>query len=300
MDWEPIVSHLREGHHPALIVDGTGRVRFLNAPMEKLLGRRLDELAATRWLAACVSPGCAASVRQLLGAAFRGETTAGDVPLVTRDGRRVTMQAELSRETVRRSRALVVVAHDVREVAPTSAPAGDCWAETSAAAGSAGVIRSLRFLDPGRDGTPHVGRPVDELLASLGCAGAMRWVGDVLAGRARVASEVLLPEGDDAFRVVTAVVTAETPDDATVRVTVRYLPAVLLPELVDAKATRTAADRALSDRERQVLTLLLRGRGVEDIATMLEIAPRTVKFHQANVLQKLGADSRLDLLRVVL
>ena len=296
MDREPIVSHLRQGHRPALIVDGTGRVRFLNAPMEKLLGRRLDELAATRWLAACVSPGCAASVRQLLGAAFRGEATAGDVPLVTREGRRVTMRAELSRETVGRSRALVVVAHDVRDVAPTSAPAGDCWAETSAAAGSEGVIRSLRFLDPGRDGTPHVGRPVDELLASLGCAAAMRWVGEVLAGRARVASEVLLPEADDAFRVVTA----ETPDDATVRVTVRYLPAGLLPELVDAKATRTAADRALSERERQVLMLLLRGRGVEDIATMLEIAPRTVKFHQANVLQKVGADSRLDLLRVVL
>ena len=82
--------------------------------------------------------------------------------------------------------------------------------------------------------------------------------------------------------------------------TVRYLPMRLLPELVDAKAARTAGDGALSERERQVLTLLLRGRGVEDIATMLEIAPRTVKFHQANVLQKLGADSRLDLLRVIL
>ena len=84
------------------------------------------------------------------------------------------------------------------------------------------------------------------------------------------------------------------------RVTVRYLPARVLPDLVDAKAARTAGEAALSERERQVLTLLLRGRGVEDIATMLEIAPRTVKFHQANVLQKLGADSRLDLLRVIL
>jgi DNA-binding NarL/FixJ family response regulator len=124
----------------------------------------------------------------------------------------------------------------------------------------------------------------------------MRWVSEVLAKRACLASDVLLPEADDAFRVVTA----EAVDDATVRVTVRYLAARLLPELVDAKAARTAAEGALSERERQVLTLLLRGRGVEDIATMLEIAPRTVKFHQANVLQKLGADSRLDLLRVVL
>ena len=127
------------------------------------------------------------------------------------------------------------------------------------------------------------------------CAGSARCSLAALAWPARC-----VPEGDEAFRVVTAVATAASPDDRTVRVTVRYLPAGLLPELVNTKATRTAADRALSERERQVLTLLLRGRGVEDIATMLEIAPRTVKFHQANVLLKLGADSQLNLLRVVL
>jgi DNA-binding CsgD family transcriptional regulator len=296
MDWEPIVSNLTQGLRPALIVDGAGRVRFLNASMEKLLGKRLDELSATRWLASCVSPGGASSVRQLLGAGFRGEATAGDVPLVTREGRRMTMQAALSRETRGRSRALVVIAQGVREVEPTSAPAGDCWSEVSRDASGTGVIQSLRFFDPERDAATHVGRPIEELLTSLGCAPAMRWVGEVLSRRVRHASDVLLPEADDAFRVVTA----DAIDDVTVRVTVRYLPARLLPELVDAKAARTAADGALSERERQVLTLLLRGRGVEDIATMLEIAPRTVKFHQANVLQKLGADSRLDLLRVVL
>ncbi|MGH7271600.1 MAG: helix-turn-helix domain-containing protein, partial [Polyangiaceae bacterium] len=74
----------------------------------------------------------------------------------------------------------------------------------------------------------------------------------------------------------------------------------LLPDLVDAKIARIAGAGALSERERQVLTLLLRGHGVADIATMLQIAPRTVKFHQSNVLQKLGADSRADLLRVLL
>jgi DNA-binding CsgD family transcriptional regulator len=294
MDWEPIVSHLTQGSRPALVVDATGRVRFLNASMEKLLGRGLDELSATRWLASCVSPGGASVVRQLLGAGIRGEATVGDVPLLTREGRRVTMRAELSREVRGRSRALVVVSQDVREVEPTSAPEGDCWSVVSREAG--GLVKSLRFLDPGREASPHAGRPIEELLALLGCAPAMRWVSEVLAGRACLASDVLLPEGDDAFRVVTA----EAIDDASARVTVRYLPARLLPELVDAKAARTAGDGALSDRERQVLTLLLRGRGVEDIATILEIAPRTVKFHQANVLQKLGADSRLDLLRVVL
>jgi DNA-binding CsgD family transcriptional regulator len=291
MDWEPIVSHLTQGLRPALIVDGAGRVRFLNSPMEKLLGKRLEDLTATRWLASCVSPGGVSGVRQLLGAGFRGEATAGEVPLVTREGRRLTMHAELAREVHGRSRALVVIAQGVREVEPTSAPAGDCCIDVTR---PEGVVKALRFLDPGREAPS--GQPVEEVLASLGCAAAMRWVREVLDGRVCQASEVLFPEGDDALRMITA----EVVDETSARLVVRYLPSRFVPELVDAKAARTAADRSLSERERQVLTLLLRGRGVEDIATMLEIAPRTVKFHQANVLQKLGADSRLDLLRVVL
>jgi DNA-binding CsgD family transcriptional regulator len=295
MDWEPIVTHL-DGRRPALVVDGGGRVRFVNAPMEKLLGRRFDELSTTRWLALCVQPGGTSTVKHLLGAGFRGEATGGDLPLVTREGRRITMHAELSRETRGRRRALVVVSQGIREVEAGSTPADDCRCEVSRTGGGGGVVTLARFLDPARDGLSHVGRPIEELLDVLGCGPAMRWVRKVLADEAHEASEVLLPESADAFRVVTA----ESVDEATVRVTVRYLPTRLLPELVDAKVARTAGDGALSERERQVLTLLLRGRGVEDIATMLEIAPRTVKFHQANVLHKLGADSRLDLLRVIL
>jgi DNA-binding CsgD family transcriptional regulator len=295
MDWEPIVSNLTHARRPALIVDRGGRVRFVNAPMEKLLGRRLDELSGSRWLAICVQPGGTSGVRHLLGAGFRGEATGGDLPLLTREGRRITMHAELSREVHGRSRALVVVAQGVREAEPASAPPGDCRFEVSRGP-EGGVIRTIRFLDPGRDSLTHVGRPVAELLTLLDCAPALRWVTEVIAARGSLTTEVLLPDADDAFRIVTAA----PVDDAIVSITVRYLPTRVLPELVDAKAARTAGDGALSDRERQVLTLLLRGRGVEDIATMLEIAPRTVKFHQANVLQKLGADSRLDLLRVVL
>jgi DNA-binding CsgD family transcriptional regulator len=295
MDWEPIVSNLTDAQRPALIVDGGGRVRFVNEPMEQLLGRRLDELSNTRWLASCVQPGGTSGVRNLLGAGFRGEATGGELPLVTREGKRITMRAELSREVKGRRRALVVVSQGVSEVEPDTAPAGDCRCDVSRIEGT-GIIQQVRFLDPERDALIHVGRPIEELLTLLGCASAMRWVGEVLAGDAIRTSEAILPESGDAFRIVTA----ENVDDATVRVVVRYLPTGMLPELVDAKAARTAGDSALSERERQVLTLLLRGRGVEDIATMLEIAPRTVKFHQANVLQKLGADSRLDLLRVVL
>jgi DNA-binding CsgD family transcriptional regulator len=40
------------------------------------------------------------------------------------------------------------------------------------------------------------------------------------------------------------------------------------------------------------------GRSLDDIATILELSRHTVKFHQRNILRKLGADSRVDILRL--
>ena len=58
-------------------------------------------------------------------------------------------------------------------------------------------------------------------------------------------------------------------------------------------------DRArLSPRERAVLEMLLQGATHAEIARELGISVRTSKFHQGNVLAKLGADSRADLLRI--
>ena len=51
---------------------------------------------------------------------------------------------------------------------------------------------------------------------------------------------------------------------------------------------------ALSRRERQVLTLLARGKSVKSIGLVLEISPRTVNVHAAAIVRKLGADNRLQ------
>ncbi|MFO0556430.1 MAG: LuxR C-terminal-related transcriptional regulator [Polyangiales bacterium] len=66
------------------------------------------------------------------------------------------------------------------------------------------------------------------------------------------------------------------------------------------RSDQLAADACLSLREREVLDLLLLGRSLNDIALVLGISPRTAKFHQANVLAKLGADSRFDLMRLLI
>jgi DNA-binding NarL/FixJ family response regulator len=66
------------------------------------------------------------------------------------------------------------------------------------------------------------------------------------------------------------------------------------------KRAELVAQARLTEREREVLDLLLLGRTHEDIAQLLGISERTSKFHQANLLSKLGAESRLDLLRLFL
>ncbi|MFO0611581.1 MAG: LuxR C-terminal-related transcriptional regulator [Polyangiaceae bacterium] len=55
---------------------------------------------------------------------------------------------------------------------------------------------------------------------------------------------------------------------------------------------------ALTTREREVLDLLLLGRTYQDIGTALGITSRTAKFHALRIFQKLGAESRVDLLRL--
>jgi DNA-binding response OmpR family regulator len=71
-------------------------------------------------------------------------------------------------------------------------------------------------------------------------------------------------------------------------------------DLLRARRARVVEAAGLLPREREILDLLLLGRSHEDIGHVLGIAARTVKFHQAKLLAKLGADSRLDLARLFL
>jgi DNA-binding CsgD family transcriptional regulator len=54
-----------------------------------------------------------------------------------------------------------------------------------------------------------------------------------------------------------------------------------------------APDRAhLSDREREVLTLISRGMTSAEVASRLYLSPETVRTHARNILAALGARSR--------
>jgi len=56
----------------------------------------------------------------------------------------------------------------------------------------------------------------------------------------------------------------------------------------------------LSDREYQVFLMLVRGRGVNDIAEELNLSAKTVSTHKFRLMQKLGIDNISDLVRYAL
>jgi PAS domain S-box-containing protein len=101
-------------------------------------------------------------------------------------------------------------------------------------------------------------------------------------------------EGQEPIRLVTA-----RAGEGYTRVSSAEIADETLWALVETKVKLLARRADLSVREQDVLLWLLRGRTPQDVATLLGIAPRTVKFHQANVLRKLGAESRIDLLRLI-
>jgi DNA-binding CsgD family transcriptional regulator len=65
-----------------------------------------------------------------------------------------------------------------------------------------------------------------------------------------------------------------------------------------APHTFTGADR-LSPRERDTLAEIVKGASSKEAARTLGISPRTVEFHRANIMRKLGAANLAELLAIV-
>ncbi len=55
--------------------------------------------------------------------------------------------------------------------------------------------------------------------------------------------------------------------------------------------------RELSDRQREVLQMLAEGRSLKEIAFILQITHRTVRFHKARIMTELGITSNSELVK---
>jgi DNA-binding NarL/FixJ family response regulator len=79
----------------------------------------------------------------------------------------------------------------------------------------------------------------------------------------------------------------------------RYVHPALGARLVsaDADERKRAEEDPLSEREREVLRLLALGHTNQEIAKMLYISVRTAETHRAHIMQKLGLQTRAELVR---
>lgn len=67
-----------------------------------------------------------------------------------------------------------------------------------------------------------------------------------------------------------------------------------------ARVVLAGAEKSLSAREQEVLALLTEGKSNADIAGVLVITERTVKFHVASLFNKLGVSNRTEAATVAL
>lgn len=72
--------------------------------------------------------------------------------------------------------------------------------------------------------------------------------------------------------------------------------------LVQSQAAESVAARLsqLTEREREVLVLVVAGRANKEIARELGISPRTVEIHRAHVMEKMEVSSLAELVRLTM
>lgn len=276
---------------PCLVVDRQGRVRASNAAVERglgwprheLLGRPFGELFAVGY-----DPE---RLRLCLLEALRGTTDRCETTAVARDRSRVRISWDIA-SVGGAEGALVVTARDLAAAhdEPPHLP-GESQYEIALGEGRFGEVTRVWGE---RENAADVGRRCYEAFGGRSdvCPGCPAVDLAQLPRTAVVARD----DGPDRFRILTATPTG--PGSAWVAA--REVDAATLDGLLKARVDRLARRARLSPREGEVLRHLAAGRAMADIAQQMEIAPRTVKFHQGNVLAKLGADSRLDLLRLLL
>ena len=84
----------------------------------------------------------------------------------------------------------------------------------------------------------------------------------------------------------------------------RYIDPELADKIVEDLPMREAESDSrldkLTDRQREVCELLAYGHTNNEVAEQLNISPRTVESHRAEIMDKLGFDNRADLVRFAL
>ena len=102
---------------------------------------------------------------------------------------------------------------------------------------------------------------------------------------------------EDIHRAVTAgaagyLTKSIAPEEMLTAIRAVHQGKTYFPAHIDARLKSRTARTELTDREQEVLHLLVRGMSNKEIASHLNCAPRTVKLHVGHILQKLNVLDR--------
>jgi len=96
-----------------------------------------------------------------------------------------------------------------------------------------------------------------------------------------------------------ALITAMRGSADVIHIDARLVDDGLVAQLTETMIAQRARDASLTPREFEVLKLIVEGAAPAEISRALALSLSTAKFHLANVLRKVGAESRSDLIRAL-
>lgn len=295
ISWHAVALHLADRGTACALLDGARNIQLFSAALEATLGWTREEVEGRAW-DDLISPAAHAPIaRARIERALSGTARSFDTEARSSDGRLFKLSIEAALVGRDEEQGVLLLVSSIAPLAPEcSASADEIDYEISASVSDLGRLLSLS-----KAGSPAR----TDFRAEARCH-------EVIHGeRVPCADCPLLRSSSEPWPRTTArrlrgkkrgyeVVTAE-PFEDRVRLKLRRIPDDAITAIYDSRVKDLADSAQLSERERAVLTYLLMGRSLADIAAILNISPRTVKFHQANILEKLGADSRTDLIRLV-
>lgn len=296
MDWFAFTVALAESHsQPMIIVDGVGRVQFCNAPSQNLFAEHLTPMMHSplievmhfaspdhdgAWIARACRGALVHHKVEVLNGAERLRLTLrfralGNGPEL---GLLIVVEAV---ETITALQPRELLLDHTYVISLETGHHGDVVdlaivASTEPAPALATDMPCYAFFHGRSDACVHC--PVDGLM------------------RSKERQHVSVSHKNGAYEIRTA---TREPGAKKASIAVRSVSDLTFAAIYECKVGELATAAHLSEREAAVLRMLAFGKTFEDIAEALAISRRTVKFHQTNLLQKLGADSRADLLRLL-
>jgi PAS domain S-box-containing protein len=284
-DWHSVAVQLADRALPTALVDGQQTIHLFSTAFESLVGWEREDVVGRRWTDV-FRPSVADFFERRLKRVLVRSSKEFDTDIWTKEGRHLTLKIDatpLGASDAGRAVVLTVRSATPREAAPRRS---EIEYEISAS-----LIDFGKLI---RSPLPVLGEESSRCYTALHqrtspCPDCpiLTVAGDWPRTQIRRIA--------DGYEVVTA---GPNPM-GTISIHRHRLSDAAIVAIREAKIANLAENAGLSDRERDVLKYLLLGRSIADIASLLQITPRTVKFHQANVLEKLGADSRADLIRLV-